>query len=134
MSGRYYSSVRFPLHLSGCKSSRLQVEPLLCLQGFGISVKIILTLTKGTGETSRLVEECVFQEFLTQEDIPHNGFAETFYDFMEGFYYSKVTQDVGVPIVALLLTIHFPEILKRIDLDLSEYVHESHKKDHRIGF
>ena len=121
MSGRFIPSVRFPIYVEDCKDARIQVEPIFCQGGYGLLVKVILTLVGGTGDNAYEYERIVRQEVITQASLPENTFYETSFEFMEGFYYNKVSQDVVVPLVAMVLRVYMSDLVELCQLDLSGY-------------
>ena len=135
MSGFFIPSVRFPLYLEGCKSARIQVEPILCPYGYGVEIKLILVLTGGTGKNSYEYERVAETYVLTQETLPQCHFYETAYEYFEGFYYNKISQDVVVPLTAMLLKVYLPDIVEQCGLDLSIYFLDFDKpKRRRMGY
>jgi len=121
MSGRFIPSVRFPLHIEGCKSARLHVEPFLSASGYGIEVKLILTLTGGLNEDKYEYERTIHSEFISQQTVPEGSLYETAYEYFEGFYYNKISQDVVVPVTAAILKTYFPELVENCGINLSDY-------------
>jgi hypothetical protein len=122
MSGRFIPSVRFPIYVEDCKSGRIQVEPILCQFGYGALVKIVLVRVKGTGDKAYEYEQVVYDGVITQETLPEGSFYETAYEYFEGFYYNKISQDVVVPLTAIILKNYFSDVVENCQLDLSEYV------------
>lgn len=135
MSGHFIPSVRFPLYWKACKSSRIQIEPIMCPYGYGIVLKVIMVLTTGTGEEAYEFEKVVTELYLTQETLPQNSFYETAFEYFEGFYYNKIAQDVVVPLTAMILKIYFPDLIEQCGLDLSNYFLDFDKpKRNRMGY
>ena len=50
MSGRFIPRVQFDFPAEDCKSSWVQIEPIFCVMGYGIKIKIILRQVSGTGD------------------------------------------------------------------------------------
>ena len=121
MSGHFVPSIRFSLAIEGCKSSRFQVEPILCQEGYGIKVQVILVLTKGIEEEKYEYERIVHQEILSQGQLPDDAHCETAYEYFEGFYYNKISSDVVISLTALILKTYLAELVERCQLDLSDY-------------
>jgi len=136
MSGRFVPSIRFPLFLKGCKSARLQVEPILCPEGYGIEIKIILTMTAEHDKDKYEYEKIVQSIYLTQASLPKSNFYDTAYEYFEGFYYNKVSQDIVVPMLAAILKTYVPNLLIQCGLDLSDYYIDSSQfsKIQSLGF
>jgi hypothetical protein len=135
VSGRFIPSVRFPIYIDGCKSARIQVEPILCQCGYGIHVKVILVLTAGTGENKYEYERIIGDDLVTQASIPNGQFFETAYEYFEGFYYNKISQDVVVPLTAMMLKTYCSELIGRCGLDLSDYFLDTRPPDKKkVGY
>jgi len=135
MSGRFIPRVQFDFPAEDCKSSWVQIEPIFCVMGYGIKVKIILRQVSGTGDKKYEYDRTIHEEILTQSSLPQGAFNETTYEYLEGFYYNKITQDVVVPLTAMVLNVYFPDIVENCQLDLSGYfldVKKSKKKT--IGY
>lgn len=134
MSGRFTPTIQFPLNIEGCKESRLQVEPILCPQGYGIAVKVILVVTVGSGDRAFECERTIRFGLLTQDDVIDDRFAETIYEYLEGLYYNKISQDVVVPLTTLVLKNYFGDLLDEVGLDLSQYFLDFQNKPRKVGY
>jgi len=121
MSGRFIPTVRFPIYVEDCKSARVQVEPIFCQAGYGVEIKVILVLTKGTDRSKYEYERLIASEIITQSTLPDGSFYETAFEYFEGFYYNKISQDVVVPLTAMILKVYFSDLIERCALDLSDY-------------
>jgi len=136
MSGRFIPSVRFPLYIEGCKSARLQIEPILCDLGYGVEVKLILVQTAGHGDDRYEYERILCRELAAQDSIPEGKFYEVAYEYFEGLYFNKISQDVVVPLTATVLRTYFADLVTKCDLDLSDYFLElaSPSKNKAMGY
>jgi len=135
MSGRFLPIIKFPFYIEECKDSRIQLEPILSSSGYGICVKMILTLTKGVDANKYEYERVIFADTIFQMELPDGDFYETFFEFFEGLYYNKISQDVAVPLAAMMLKMHFKEMVDNVGLDLSEYyVDMHHLQKKQLGY
>lgn len=134
MSGRFFSIIKFPFYYEGCRRSWLQIEPLATIYGFGIIIKIIVELTGGTDKRRFYYERTIEEFCLTQENIIDHPLAESFSEFLEALYFNKTTQDVAIPVAAMFLKIHVPELLERYNINLSYYVTDVDIQDKSVGF
>ncbi len=131
MSGRLVPCIRFPLNITHCQSSRVQIEPILCNQGYGVRVQVVLQKlgnpNKNKKDETFTYERVIFSEIVTQESIPpDNLFYDMIFEFMEGYYYSKIGQDMIISLAAIMLDVLFPDLLTNFKLDLSEYILHTH--------
>jgi hypothetical protein len=136
MSGRYTSVVRFTFHDENAKDARIQLEPILTSEGYGVRVSVVLTLTAGTqGKERYEYERTVYDNILLQSDLDGNdALADVIMEFMEGWYYVKSTPDVVVPVCAIILEKYFTHLLEVTDLDLSTYIVNIDRKSKAMGF
>jgi hypothetical protein len=134
MPGNYKSLVVFPFSFPGSKSSRIQIEPFACVYCYGVSVKLILELTGGSGINKFVYERTIFDECITQEDIT-DGFMEVpFIEAIEGFYFNRVETNILIPVCAMLLKIYFSEVLESFNINLDSYIVDVNRVQEDIGF
>lgn len=134
MSGRFVPTIRFPVFVEGCKCGRLQIEPILCTGGYGINIKILLTLTANAGADAYEYDRIIDNIILTQESLPESNFTEQACDFFEGLYFNKIPQDVAVPIAALTLKTYLSDMLDQFGIDLSDYFTDIDQSKSTMGY
>jgi len=138
MSGSFHPRVTFPLYTERAKTGRIDIEPFFSLHGYGTTVRVVHQLVGGCGKSKYLYERVVEEDAMLRKLIPTDGNEETwemFSEYFEGFYHNKISQDVLVPITALLLTSYFSYIVDKYNVDLSEYITEvTCPEDKRMGF
>ena len=126
MAGKFYSCVRFPLFLEGCRRSWIAMEPKLTTSGYAVQLKVEAEMIKGNEKkgTYPIIRDLDIS-IITQTDVgqdTHNPHSETMMEFFEGFYYHRTPTDMVVPMCALILATYYRDWIERYSLDLSEYV------------
>jgi hypothetical protein len=134
MPGNFKTVVVFPFEFDGAKSARIQIEPFVCVHCYGISVKVILELTSGSGNNTYTFERVAHDDALTQENIRDGFMSAPFVEVMEGFYYNKTEANVLVPVCAMLMKIYFSDLLDAFGVNLDGYVMEVEYAKEALGF
>lgn len=134
MPGNFKSIVTFPFDFDKAKSARIQIEPFVCVHCYGISVKVILELTGGTGNNAFNFERVAYEDALTQENIKDGFMSAPFIEVMEGFYYNKTEPNVLLPVCAMLLRIYFSELLEAFNISLDQYIVDVEYNKEALGF
>lgn len=134
MPGNFKNIIVFPFEFDGARSSRIQLEPFVCVNCYGISIKIILELVGGSGDNTFYYERVAYEDSLTQENIRDGFMASPFIETMEAFYYNKTDVNVLVPVCALLLRVYFDDLLKAFNINLDSFVSDIEYVKEDIGF
>jgi hypothetical protein len=134
MPGSLIPTIVFPFFFKAAKSSRIQIEPFVCVYCYGLKVKLILELTGGSGKNVFLYERTVFEETITQENIKDGFMSEAFIEGMEGFYFNKTDSNILVPLMAMLLKTYFREILDSFEISLEDYILDVEYEKEELGF
>ena len=134
MAGAFYPVIRFPFKVEKARQAWLHLEPIATVYGYGILFKIVLELVGGTGNNKFLYERTIEEFAFTQNGVKDCDMAEAFVEFIEQLYFNKIPREFAVPLAAMFVRIHIPEILVNYGIDLSEYITEVEFEKKEVGF
>lgn len=134
MPGNFKSIVVFPFEFENARSARVQIEPFVCSQCYGMLFKVILELTGGTGNNTFIYERVAFEDALTQENIKDGFMSAPFVEVMEGFYFNKTESTVLVPVCAMILRVYYEELLSAFKINLDSYIIDVEYAKEELGF